>query len=126
MGILMYRVPCDVSTSANVRHVVSADSALSRLNERVDTSMRFLHLPVGKVVAKTGSSLMRLLPTTPPAEVGNPSGCFGSLASSRVAWKTTRSFRHTPSIEATAPLPFGCVEYTVYSFSSVIGLIRRS
>src|SRR5436190_22546 len=108
MGILMYTVPCDVSTSANVRHVVSADSALSWPNERVDTSMRFLHLIVGKVVAKTGGSLMSLLPTTaPPAEARNPSGRFGSLASNRVAWKTTPSFRHAPSIEASAPLPFG-------------------
>src|SRR5262249_2091947 len=121
----MYRVPCEVSTSANVRHVVSADSVLSWLNERVETSTRFLHLTVGKVVAKTGSSLMRLLPTAaPPAEVRNPSGRFGSLASCRVASKTTRSFRHIPSIEATAPLPFDWVEYTVYSFSSVIGFIR--
>src|SRR6266508_4463617 len=125
MGILMYTVPCEVSTSANARHVVSADSTMSWLNERVDTTMRFLHLPVGKVVAKTGSSLMRLLPTTaPPADGGNPSGRFESLASCRVAWKTTRSLTHTPSIKATAPLPFGCVECAVYSFSSVIGFIR--
>ena len=127
MGILMYKVPCEVSISANVRHVVSADSASSWLNGRVPARMRFLHLPVGKVVAKTGSSLIRLLPTTAfPAEVTNPSGRFGSLASCRVAWKTTRSLPQTPLIEATAPLPFDCVEDTEYSISSVIGFMRSA
>src|SRR5262245_53881251 len=82
--------------------------------------MRFLHLPVGKVAGRTRSSLIRLLPTTAPsADGGNPSGRFGSLASCRVAWKTTRSLTHTPLIKATAPLPFGGVEDTLYSISSV-------